>query len=100
MLSQAEEPERKRVGRDLEHQGVNGRTLQDLDAVDLCIIALLQENGRYSNIEMARIIGCSEPTVRKRMEKLVTDGILKVTAVLNPRKTGKVNVQVVNVRRD
>ena len=88
MLNQAEEPERKRIGRDLEHQGANGRTLQDLDAVDLRIIALLQENGRYSNIEMARIIGCSEPTVRKRLEKLVTDGILKVTAVLNPRKTG------------
>lgn len=88
MTSQAKEPERKRSGRDPEYQVVNGRTLQDLDEIDLRIIDLLQENGRYSNMEMARMIGCSEPTIRKRLEKLVTDEILKVTAVLNPRKTG------------
>src|SRR5260370_19253333 len=88
MLNQAEEPERKRVGRDLEHQGGNGRSLEDCEAEDVRIISLLQGNGRYTNIEMEDIIGCSETTVRKRLEKLVTDGILKVTEVLNPRKTG------------
>src|SRR5216683_6648791 len=94
MASQAEEPERKRIGRELEYQVVNGRTLQDLDVVDLRIISMLQENGRCSNIEMARIIGCSEPTIRKRLEKLVADEILKVIAVLNPRKTGY-NVDII-----
>lgn len=87
-MGQAEEGERKRIPNGLEESSSAGRTLQDLDALDLRIIVMLQQNGRCSNMEMARALGCSEPTIRKRMEKLVSDDILKITAVLNPHKTG------------
>jgi Lrp/AsnC family transcriptional regulator for asnA, asnC and gidA len=66
----------------------DGRTLFDLDEIDLRIIYLLQENGRRPNSEIARQVGVSEPTVRKRIERLTQDGIIKVEAILNPRRSG------------
>jgi Lrp/AsnC family transcriptional regulator for asnA, asnC and gidA len=64
------------------------RTLADLDEHDRSIIRLLQEDGRVSNASIARTIGASEPTVRKRIERLVADQIIKVTAVVNPANSG------------
>jgi Lrp/AsnC family transcriptional regulator for asnA, asnC and gidA len=64
------------------------RTLADLDEHDKGIVRLLQEDGRISNASIARNIGASEPTVRKRIERLVNDQIIKVTAVINPANSG------------
>lgn len=69
----------------MNHQG---RVLDDLDAIDLGIVRLLQDQGRTTNAHIARVLGVSEPTVRKRIERLVQDEVLKVVAVLNPAKTG------------
>ena len=65
-----------------------GRVLDDLDAIDLAIVRLLQDQGRTTNAHIARTLGVSEPTVRKRIDRLMADEIIKVVAVLNPRKTG------------
>lgn len=51
------------------------------------ILLLLQEDGRRSNAEIARLVGSSEPTVRKRIDRLMAEKIIKVVAVLNPVKT-------------
>lgn len=69
-------------------RGPTRRTLADLDEHDRSIIRLLQEDGRVSNAAIARTIGTSEPTVRKRIERLVADQIIKVTAVVNPANSG------------
>jgi len=37
-----------------------------LDSVDRQIIRLLQQDGQASNVEIARQVGVSEPTVRRR----------------------------------
>ena len=66
----------------------DGRVLDDLDGIDLAIVRLLQDQGRTTNAHIARTLGVSEPTVRKRIDRLVADEIIKVVAVLNPRKTG------------
>ena len=42
----------------------------ELDDTDLRIIELLEENGRRANVEIARSIGISESTVRKRIERM------------------------------
>ena len=42
----------------------------ELDDTDLNIIELLEENGRRPNVEIARLIGISESTVRKRIERM------------------------------
>lgn len=76
------------------------RVLDDLDPLDLGIIRLLQEQGRTPNAVIARQLKVSEPTVRKRIERLVSDGILKVVAVLNPDRTGFVTDVVIGVRTE
>jgi DNA-binding Lrp family transcriptional regulator/predicted transcriptional regulator len=55
-----------------------------LDSLDRQVIALLQRDGRMSNVEIARELGVAEGTVRKRLERLIDSGIIRVTAVVNP----------------
>lgn len=62
-------------------------TLDDLDDLDLRLVAALQANGRAPNTRIARALGVSEPTVRKRIERLVRDRFLRVVAVINPVRT-------------
>jgi Lrp/AsnC family transcriptional regulator for asnA, asnC and gidA len=59
-----------------------------LDEVDRQIIAVLQRNGRVSNVEIARELGLAEATVRKRMERLLAKGAIRVVAVTNPDRLG------------
>lgn len=75
-----------------------GRGLADLDAIDVGVIQALQENGRVPNAQIARSLGISEPTVRKRIDRLVAEGTIKVVAVLDPRKAGYATNVLVGVR--
>ncbi len=76
------------------------RTLDDIDATDVAILRLLQENGRLPNARIARELGLSEPTVRKRIDRMVQDDIIKVVAVLNPRKTGYSSDVLIGLRTE
>lgn len=76
----------------------DGRVLDDLDSVDLAIVGMLQEQGRTTNAHIARVLGVSEPTVRKRIDRLVADEIIKLVAVLNPRKTGYQTDVLIGIR--
>ena len=77
-----------------------GRRLDDLDETDIAIVRLLQEQGRTPNAQIARTLGVSEPTIRKRIDRLFQDEVIKVTAVLNPRKTGYATDVLVGIRVD
>jgi Lrp/AsnC family transcriptional regulator for asnA, asnC and gidA len=66
----------------------SARTLDDLGDLDWSILRCLQEDGRTSNASMARAFGVSEPTVRNRISRLTAGGLVKVTAVVNPRTSG------------
>jgi Lrp/AsnC family transcriptional regulator for asnA, asnC and gidA len=57
-----------------------------LDEVDRQIVALLQRDGRTSNVEIARELGLAEGTVRKRYERLVARCIIRVAAVVDPAR--------------
>jgi len=59
-----------------------------LDSVDKRIISLLQHDGRTPNAQIARELQISEGTVRRRIDALITNGVIKVTAVTNPFKIG------------
>lgn len=58
------------------------------DAIDRQIITLLQRDGRASNVEIARQVGVSEATVRKRLDRLLTEGVMRITAVPDATKVG------------
>ena len=61
-----------------------------LDPIDSRIIELLQEDGRRSFSEIADDVGRTEVTIRRRVKRLVHEGIIKrFTVVLDPLKIGR-----------
>jgi len=62
--------------------------MADLDVVDRCLIALLQVDGRLSNADVARRLGVPEPTVRRRLKRLLDEQVMQVVAVPNPHRIG------------
>ena len=71
-----------------------------MDTIDLQIIALLGEDGRLSNREIARHIGMSEGTVRQRLGKLVKSGNLRITAQVNIETFPDLYLAFVGVKLD
>jgi Lrp/AsnC family transcriptional regulator, regulator for asnA, asnC and gidA len=60
-----------------------------IDPIDRAIADLLIEDGRMSYAEIARRIGnITERSVRYRLDRLVKEGILRVSAVVNPKAIG------------
>ncbi len=59
------------------------------DSVDRAIVDLLIEDGRMSCTEIARRIGhVSERSVRYRIERLIKEGIIRISAVVSPKSVG------------
>ncbi|MCH7553640.1 MAG: Lrp/AsnC family transcriptional regulator [Chloroflexi bacterium] len=59
-----------------------------IDETDRKIIELLQNDARQSNAAIARVIGVSEATIRRRIKIMVDDGSLAIRAVPNPSAFG------------
>jgi Lrp/AsnC family transcriptional regulator, regulator for asnA, asnC and gidA len=58
------------------------------DPVDRRILALLQRNGRMSNSAIARSLAVSEPTIRRRINHLLSTERLRIVAVPSPESAG------------
>jgi Lrp/AsnC family transcriptional regulator for asnA, asnC and gidA len=67
------------------------------DPVDRKIIGLLQQDGRMSNSEIARRLGVAEATVRKRLHRLLSQGIILVVAVPSPETVGLTQSAIISV---
>ena len=61
-----------------------------LDSLDYKIILALSEDARMPASEIARLTGANERTVRKRIDRLVARGIIRLTAIVNPVAFGYV----------
>lgn len=60
-----------------------------IDDVDRQILKLLQENARYTAIELGEQIGVSDNTIHNRMERLEEEGVITgYTATVNHDRTG------------
>lgn len=60
-----------------------------IDSIDRAILALLQDNARISNAEIARQVGLAPSAIFQRIRKLEEQGvILEYTVRLNPREVG------------
>ena len=63
--------------------------MPNLDPVDLQLLALLQENGRMAQNDLARAVGLSGPAVSERLRKLEERGVLRgFAALVEPRAVG------------
>ena len=60
----------------------------ELDDLDRRIMKLLRHDGRLSYAHIARSVGISEPTVRKRIDRLVHAGAIINAARINPAPIG------------
>ena len=59
-----------------------------LDATDIKLIEELQEDARQSNRILARKVGVSEGTIRRRIKELRSRDLVGITAVPNYRNLG------------
>lgn len=55
-----------------------------LDELDRAIVRQLQRNGRLTNTEIGRELSVTEATIRKRMHRLIDEGLIQVLAVPTP----------------
>ena len=71
-----------------------------MDELDRRIIALLQVDGRASNARIAREVGVSEGTVRRRLRHLIQGDVVKVIAVPNLEQMGYGTAALVGIQTD
>lgn len=62
-----------------------------IDDTDADIINLLREEGRLQNTDVARRLGISEATARKRINRLVKEKIVQFNAIADHKKIGYSN---------
>ncbi len=62
--------------------------MYDFDKSDVQIVNMLLEDGRMAASEIARRVGVSERIVRYRIEHMVANQVIQVSAVVNPEALG------------
>lgn len=63
--------------------------MYEIDNIDRQIVEILMLDGRISSSEIARRVGnISERVVRYRIKKLISEGVIRISAIINPRKLG------------
>jgi Lrp/AsnC family transcriptional regulator for asnA, asnC and gidA len=65
--------------------------VSNIDKVDDEIVGLLMEDGRMTAAEIARRVGggISERVVRYRIDRLIKEGIIQISAIVQPRALGR-----------
>ena len=76
----------------------NRRT--QLDELDYQIVKALHADARVAASEISRLIGANERTIRKRIDRLVEDGIIRLTAIINPLAFGYVTAADILLEAD
>jgi Lrp/AsnC family transcriptional regulator for asnA, asnC and gidA len=71
-----------------------------MDNLDVRIISLLQEDGTATNAGIARQVGVSEETVRRRLKRLVQDEYIRVVALPDPAKLGFNSEVLIGIQAD
>ena len=71
-----------------------------MDELDRRIIKLLQVDGRASNAKIAREVGVSEGTVRRRLRNLIKGDVIKVIAVPNLEQMGYGTAALIGIQTD
>lgn len=60
-----------------------------LDEVDIHILSLLQDDGRVTNADLAKLVGLSPPSVLQRVRALEKSGLIRgYHAILDPDRLG------------
>ena len=66
---------------------MSDRTLAQLDQIDRKILAILQQDGRIANADLAKQVNLSQTPTLERVRRLERDGFVeRYVALLNPEK--------------
>jgi Lrp/AsnC family transcriptional regulator for asnA, asnC and gidA len=68
-----------------------------VDEIDRDIIRLLQRDGRSSNTEIGRALKLTETTIRKRIARLVGEGLVNIVAVPTPEAVGMTTSAIIGI---
>lgn len=71
-----------------------------LDELDREIIRLLQTDGRMPFLTIAKQLDLAEGTVRRRVAKLMDEGLIRIVGIPDPFKVGLSTVAVVGITVD
>ena len=71
-----------------------------IDKIDSKIIEILEVDGRTPNAYIAKKIGVSEGTIRRRLKKLISSDCLKVNGIANLSKIGLDSQAIVGIKAD
>lgn len=78
-----------------------GRSTQaQLDDVERQIVAALQHDGRITTHALAKRVGVSEVTARRKLRRLLGEGIVQVVGAVNPFQVGFDSPALVGVKVD
>ncbi|HAV21891.1 MAG: Lrp/AsnC family transcriptional regulator [Bacillota bacterium] len=68
-----------------------------LKDLDVAILSYLKQDGRTPFTFIAQELGVAEGTVRKRVARLIEEGIIEIKAVVDPFKVGMNFVAIIGV---
>jgi Lrp/AsnC family transcriptional regulator, regulator for asnA, asnC and gidA len=71
-----------------------------LDRVERLMIALLQKNGRAGTQALARALDVSEVTARRKLRRLLNDGIVQIVAAVDPFQIGFESPVIIGLKID
>ena len=71
-----------------------------MDKLNKNIIEILKSDGRIPNAEIARNLGVSEGTVRRRIKIMIEEKVLNVYAAPDPKKTGYNEEALIGIQVD
>jgi len=72
----------------------------ELDLVDRKMIALLQKNGRIATQSLAREVGISDVTARRKLRRLLSDGVVQIVAAVDPFQIGYESPVIIGLKVD
>lgn len=90
---------RRNLSKEGDNVAVAGEPI-DLDVVDRKIIALLQKNGRITTQALARAVGISDVTARRKLRRLLGEGIVQIVAGVDPFQIGYESPVIINLKVD
>jgi Lrp/AsnC family transcriptional regulator for asnA, asnC and gidA len=77
------------------------KKIAEIDELDLKILKLLEEDGRLAFLDIAKKLRLSESTIRKRVQALKENGVIKrFTVEIDPAKIGLNTVAIVGIDVD
>lgn len=71
-----------------------------IDKIDSKIIEILEADGRTPNACIAKKIGVSEGTIRRRLKKLISSDYLQVNGIANLSKIGLESQAIVGIKAE